>query len=222
VICPQCRATNESGSAFCRNCGTSLAGQAPAPEAGPQGSFRPAPPSAPTAGRRGAPGGPAASGDPRMPADRSPAGVPSPAGAFRLDIHRLTRVDQTVAIASLIVFVALFLPWYGFSELGASFSISGTSAHGYLVIALIMSLLLIGYLVLRSGWERFPVELPIAHAPLLLIGTGLQFLLVLIGFLDKPAAGLDWEIGAYLALIAAAAAAAPVVIPAVRSWQENR
>jgi hypothetical protein len=56
----------------------------------------------------------------------------------------------------------------------------------------------------------------------LLVGSGLQFLLVLIGFLDKPAAGLDWEFGAYLALIAAAAAAAPVVIPAVRSWQENR
>jgi hypothetical protein len=157
-----------------------------------------------------------------MPADRSHAGAPSPAGTFHLDIHRLTRVDQTVAIASLIVFISLFLPWYGFSELGASFSISGTSAHGYLVIALIISLLLMGYLVLRSGWERFPVELPIAHAPLLLVGSGLQFLLVLIGFLDKPAAGLDWEFGAYLALIAAAAAAAPVVIPAVRSWQENR
>jgi hypothetical protein len=44
-------------------------------------------------------------------------------------------------------------------------------------------------------------------------------LLVFIGFLDKPA-GLSWEIGAFLALIAAVAAAAPVVGPAVRSWQD--
>lgn len=90
------------------------------------------------------------------------------------------------------------------------------------MIGLIVALLLVGYLLLRSGWDRFPVNLPLAHAPLLLIGTGLQFLLVVIGFFDKPAAGLDWEIGAYLALIAAIAAAAPVVIPAVRSWQETR
>ena len=44
---------------------------------------------------------------------------------------------------------------------------------------------------------------------LLLTGTGVQFLLVLIGFLDVPLAGLGWEIGAYLALAAAALAAAP-------------
>jgi hypothetical protein len=44
-------------------------------------------------------------------------------------------------------------------------------------------------------------------------------LLAFIGFLDKPA-GLGWEIGAFLALIAAVAAAAPVVGPAVRSWQD--
>jgi hypothetical protein len=149
-------------------------------------------------------------------------GMPSAAGEFRLDVRRLSRVDQTVGVASLIVFIALFLPWYGLSEFGASFTISGTSAHGYLVIVLIVALLLIGYLLLRSGWDRFPLNLPLAHAPLLLIGTGLQFLLVIIGFFDKPAAGLDWEIGAYLALIAAAAAAAPVIIPAVRSWQESR
>ena len=77
--------------------------------------------------------------------------------------------------------VSVFLPWFGFGALGESISVSGTTAHGYLVIVVILALLLIGYLVLRSGWEEFPVNLPIAHAPLLLIGTGLQLLLVLIG-----------------------------------------
>jgi len=148
--------------------------------------------------------------------------MPSTASAFRLDIRRLSRVDQTVGVASLVVFIALLLPWYGLSAFGTSFTIGGTSAHGYLVIALIVALLLVGYLLLRSGWDRFPVNLPLAHAPLLLIGTGLQLLLVIIGFFDKPAAELNWEIGAYLALIAAVAAAAPVIVPAVRSWQESQ
>lgn len=210
MICPQCQAMNENDSAFCRNCGTSLAGQVPVGGVGPPGSFaQPATRSGPAAGV------------PQAPADGYHASVPSPGSDFRLDLRRLSRVDQAVGIASLVVFISLFLPWYGFSELGASFSISGTSAHGYLVIVLILALLLTGYLLLRSGWDKFPLDLPIAHAPLLLVGTGLQFLLVLIGFFDKPVSGLNWEIGAYLALIAAVAAAAPVVIPAVRSWQET-
>jgi hypothetical protein len=145
----------------------------------------------------------------------------APAQAFHLDLRRLSRVDQTVAGASLVVLISLFLPWYGFSALGSTATISGTSTHGFLVLDVILAIVLIAYLVLRSGWDEFPVNLPVAHAPLLLIGTGLQFLLVLIGFLDEPT-GLSWEIGAYLALLASAAAAGPVIIPAIRSWQASR
>lgn len=111
--------------------------------------------------------------------------------------------------------IALFLPWFGFSALGAS--ISGTTAHGYLVLVVITALLIAGYLLLRSGWGEFPFPLPVAHATLLLAGTGAQFLLVLAGFLDVPLAGLGWEIGAYLALAAAALATVPAALPALRS-----
>jgi hypothetical protein len=48
----------------------------------------------------------------------------------------------------------------------------------------------------------------------LLAGAGVQFVLVLIGFLDVPLAGLRWEIGAYLALLAAAAAVPPMLLAA--------
>ena len=61
------------------------------------------------------------------------------------------------------------------------------------------------------------MRLPIAHETLLLAGTGAQVLLVLIGFLDVPLVGLGREIGAYLALLAAVAAALPVAMPIVRS-----
>ncbi|MGH3238416.1 MAG: hypothetical protein ACRDOH_35200, partial [Streptosporangiaceae bacterium] len=159
---------------------------------------------------------------PGPPAGRHAPGAPTPASQFRLDLRRLSRVDQTVGGASLVVLISLFLPWFGFSALGESFSASGTTAHGYLVIVVILAVLMIGYLVLRSGWDEFPVNLPVAHAPLLLIGTGLQLLLVLIGFFDVPVSGLSWEIGAYLALIASVTAAGPLIIPAIRTWQASR
>ena len=73
--------------------------------------------------------------------------------------------------------------------------------RGYLVIALLADLALLGYLVLRAGWDTPPVKLPIAHAPLLLIATGVQLLFVLIAFLQSD--GLGHEFGAYLALLAA-------------------
>lgn len=211
MICPQCQAMNEDTSAFCRNCGTPLATPAPG---SPANFNQPASPAPGAPGRPGAPGMPGPHGG-------GPAQY-GPAGTFRLDLRRLNRVDQAVGIASLIVLISLFLPWFGISALGDSFSVNGTTAHGYLDIVLIVALLLIGYLVLRSGWDEFPFSMPIAHAPLLLVGTGLQLILVLIGFASKPIPGLSWEFGAYLALLAAVAAAAPVVIPAVQSWQQNR
>ncbi len=120
--------------------------------------------------------------------------------------------------ASLVVLVSLFLPWFGFSASGASISVTGTTAHGYLVIVVITVLMMTGYLVLRSGADEFPLPLPITHETLLLAGTGVQFVLVLAGFLNVPPAGLRWEIGAYLALLAAAVAAVPVVRPVIAAW----
>ena len=170
--------------------------------------------------------GPSASQFPRTPGDQYIPSAASgqhgpPASAppreFRFDLRRLSRADQTVGGASLVVLVSLFLPWYGFSALGADISVSGTTAHGYLVLVVITALLIAGYLLLRSGWGEFPFPLPVAHETLLLAGAAVQFLLVLIGFLNLPPDGFSWEIGAYLAVAAAALAAIPVALPALRS-----
>jgi hypothetical protein len=56
----------------------------------------------------------------------------SPPREFRLDLRRLSRAEQTVGDASLVVLVSLFLPWFGFGTLGANISVAGTTAHGYL------------------------------------------------------------------------------------------
>lgn len=201
------------------------------PPGAPGGTYSPGAAPGPYPAGPYSPDGPSNHHGPPGPADPQysarPQGQPfpwdgrAPAPSFRMDLRRLSRVDQTVGGASLVLLISLFLPWFGFSGFDGAFSISGTSTHGYLVIVVILAVLMMAYLVIRSGWDKFPVNLPIAHAPLLLIGTGLQLLLVLIGFLAKPS-GLSWEIGAYLGLIAAITAAGPVIVPAIRSWQASR
>jgi hypothetical protein len=198
VTCPQCLSDTGPDAAFCGSCGT---------PAGSASQF------------------PRTPGDQYIPSAASGQHGPpmtAPPREFRLDLRRLSRADQAVGGASLVVLVALFLPWFGFSTLGAGISVSGTSAHGYLVLVVITALLIAGYLLLRSGWGEFPFPLQVAHEALLLAGTSLQFLLVLTGFLDVPLAGLGWETGAYLALIAAALAAAPAAVPVLRSRPGRR
>jgi hypothetical protein len=199
VTCPECRSETLPGAAFCGYCGT------------PQGT--------------------SVSQFPRTPGDQYVAsagpGQPGPPPAappreFRLDLRRLSRADQTVGCASLVVLVSLFLPWFGFGTLGANISVAGTTAHGYLVVVVIAALLINGYLLLRSGWAGFPVRLPISHEMLLLAGTGVQFLLVLVGSLDVPLAGLDREVGVYLALLASVAAVIPVAGLVLRSRPGRR
>ena len=240
--CQQCQATNEASSVFCSNCGSPLTradeprdsfAQAAAPSAPYQDGPRPQPPYQPTYRAeqpyQAQPPYQAQSQYQAQPPYQAQSPYQAPVGhrathttaPFSLDLRRLSQVERVVGVASIVVLISLFLPWFGFSAYGASFSLSGVSAHGYLYLALIVSLLVIAYLVVRSGWEQLPFTLPIAHGPLLLIGTGVQFLLVLIGFLDKLS-GLSWDIGAYLALIAALVAAVPMIVPAVKSFQASR
>jgi len=163
-------------------------------------------------------------------------GVPSqprPAGAgtaFQLDLRRLTQVDRIIAGASLIAMISIWLPWYSVTwgssafESPGSASYSGTSLHGWLWLEFVVALLLLGYVVLRAGFPESKISLPIAHERLLIIGTGLQLLLILIAFADIPYGnlGMGWGWAAFIGLLAALAAAAPVMMPAARSYLESR
>ncbi len=199
-MCPNCQAPTRGDADFCTNCGSRVR---PPDAAGSAEPTRPAP---------GQPVRPA------LPPVAQPPGVASgsPAGSYHFDIQRLAPLDRTVAIASALVLVSLFLPWFG--VLG--YSISGISLHGYLVLALLVDLALLGYLALRAGWPSMPVRLPIAHAPLLLVGTGAQLFLILIAFLQSDRLG--HEFGAYLALLAAIVACAVIAVPVVRAVQAGQ
>ncbi len=195
--CPQCQAPNQPDSAFCASCGARLA---PPQAAAPPQAVAP-PPGYPQQGGQY---------QPRQ------AGTGTP---VQFDMKRLTRVDQTVAVASLITMISIWLPWYGI----AGYDISGTTGHGWLWLVFVVALALIGYLALRAS-SASGVRLPIAHAPLLIIGTGLQLLLILIAFADIPYGnqGVGWAWGAFVGLLAALAAAGPVIWPAVQSYMQSR
>src|ERR1022692_976007 len=137
-MCPNCQAPIRVGSDFCTNCGAHLrSASSPAANAP---VTQPAP---------GQPGQPAQfPPPPGPPSQRQQPSTP----AYSFDPKRLATLDRTVAGATFVVFVSLFLPWFGI----LGYATSGISLHGYLVIALLTALALLGYLALRAGWETAP------------------------------------------------------------------
>ncbi len=85
----------------------------------------------------------------------------------------------------------------------------------------ILSILIIAYLVLRAGWDKLPIDANIPHITVLMAATIVNLVLVLIGFIFKPGgfgvSGVGWSFGAFVGLIAAIVAAAPLAIPQLRA-----
>ena len=125
--------------------------------------------------------------------------------------------------------ISLWFPWYSASYLGRpDGSISGTADHGWLWLEFILALVLIAYLAARAAWDALPFNLPLAHDRLLIVGTGVQFLLILIGFLALPSSdgiegiSIGWDFGSFLALIGAIVAGGPVIYPAAKAYLDSR
>jgi hypothetical protein len=148
------------------------------------------------------------------------------------DLSRLTTVDRVIGGATLVTMISLWLPWYTGKDtllgITRTASISGTGEHGWLWLEFLLALVLLGYLAARAAWEQLPFSLPLSHERLLMAGTGLQFLLILIGFIALPSTdgiagfSVSWDFGAFLALIASLVAAGPVAYPAIRSFMDSR
>jgi hypothetical protein len=154
-------------------------------------------------------------------AGASPAGAAAPAGSqVKFDATKLTQTDRIVGIASFVLLISLFLSWFSVS-LGpiGSVSASGLSAHGYLYIVLILSIVIVALLAVRAlGAWVFPSTAPVTEEQALLIATGINFVLVLIAFLLKPGgvgSGVGWSFGAFVGLIASIVAVVPLARPAL-------
>ena len=169
----------------------------------------------------GDPGGPGRE-RPRTHGDLQPAAAATPAPssipAYKFDAARWSLADRIAGIASIVLFISLFLSWFGVSVIGITVTASGLQAHGFLYIVMILCILIVAYLVLRAGWDELPVSAKIPHLTVMLVATIINLVIVFIAFIDKPGgSGVGWEFGAFVGLIAAVVAAAPYAVPQLRA-----
>jgi hypothetical protein len=145
---------------------------------------------------------------------------PSAATAFSFDLSRLSQADKIAGGASVVFLISLFLPWFSSHAGIYSASVNGLW-HGYMYLALILALAVLAYLVVRAGFESMPVRLPLGHEQILLAATAVIFVLTLISFVFKPSGAgvvsVGWSFGAFVGLIAAVVAVAPLGVPFLRS-----
>jgi hypothetical protein len=171
----------------------------------------------------GVPGRPGAAGSGgAAPATASSAG-------FNFDASRWTTADKITGIASVVLLISLFLEWFSVSAsvnglTVGGYSGSGVAAHGYLYLVFFICLAIIAVEVMKAGFAEMPFKLPMSIEQLLLIATVINLVVVVLAFLLKPGAGVafsgvhvSWAFGAFVSLIAALAAAAPLVVPAIQA-----
>jgi hypothetical protein len=128
-------------------------------------------------------------------------------------------VDRLVAGGTLVLFIALFLPWFKVDFSFGSASASGLTVHGFLYITLILSLSVIGFIVAEAlGLWKLPTTSALSRDQILLVATTINFILVLIAFLDKPGGhGVGWDWGAFVGLVAAVVAVFPLGWPIIQA-----
>jgi hypothetical protein len=142
---------------------------------------------------------------------------------IKFNLASLGRTNQLVGGGSLVLLIALFLPWFSvkLGILGTA-TASGLTAHGYLYITLILTLAVVGLLAAEAlGVWKLPATSPLSRDQVLLTATGINLVLVLIAFLLKPGgyglSGVGWSFGAFVALIAAIVAAFPLGWPVIQA-----
>lgn len=192
VTCPNCQTVAADGTAFCPGCGIAL----PSTEAASSSAYTPPPPS------------PGAS-----------PGSAAPRPQIKFDLAAVSQVDRLVGGGTLVLFIALFLPWFKVSFSFASASASGLTAHGYLYITMIVCLFILGLVVAEAlGLWKLPASSAFTREQILLAATVINFVLVLIAFLLKPGGrGVGWDFGAFIALAAAVVAVFPLGWPIIQA-----
>jgi hypothetical protein len=147
-----------------------------------------------------------------VPGDAQPSATSasrSPSATYRFDRSRWSSTDLVAGVATLVVVIALFLPWFGVSLGVVGLSVSGLTAHGYLYLVLVLGLVELGYLVSVAGLPEMRARLPMPHEAFLTTLNAINLVIVLVAFANKGPSGVGWRFGAFVALVAAIVAALP-------------
>ncbi len=121
--------------------------------------------------------------------------------SLSFDAARWSRGDLVTGVATLVLLIALFLPWFSVQFAGFSIpglSVDALSAHGWMYITLLVTLAVIGYLVARAVYDD--LRLPVPRWQALAGATGIALLLSFIAFVDVPT-GLGRSYGAFIGLL---------------------
>lgn len=202
MYCISCGHEISAGARFCRSCG--------ARQEDSEQASRPADSTARS--------------DERVRAGPEPlvAGTRSSAAQWQtlsFDATRWSRGDLVTGVATLVLLIALFLPWFSVQFAGFSIpglSVDALSAHGWMYITLLVTLAVIGYLVARAVYDD--LRLPVPRWQALAGATGITLLLSVIAFADVPT-GLGRSYGAFIGLLSTIAAVVGAVL--VRSEERG-
>jgi hypothetical protein len=146
-----------------------------------------------------------------------PRPAPKRAGKWRQRLNALNAKEQVAGPASLALLVSFWLPWYSIGP----FSADGLSVHGWLFIAVLNSIVLVLYVLITAfGAGDLAEQGRMSKDQLLVLMTGVNVALVVLGILLKPA-GFSWSWGAFLALAAAIVAFLPFGVPLIRGQRRR-
>lgn len=194
ITCPNCQSVAGEGATTCPSCGSALGVH----QAASYAASAPPPPAASAQGAHTKP-------------------------QVKFDLASIGQVDRLVGGGSLVLLIALFLPWFSvkLGVLGTATG-SGLSAHGYLYVTLILTIGIVGLLAAETlGIWKIPSTSPLGREQVLLVATVINLVLVLIAFLFKPSGlgvvKVGWDYGAFIALIAAVVAAFPLGWPVIQA-----
>ena len=139
------------------------------------------------------------------------------AGKSRHRLNALNAQDRVAGPATLALLVSFWLPWYSIGP----FSADGLSVHGWLFIAVLNSIVLVLYVLITAfGVGDLAEQGRMSKDQLLVLITGVNLVLVVLGFLLKPA-GFSWSWGAFLALVAAIVALLPFGLPLIQAQRRR-
>ena len=146
-----------------------------------------------------------------------PRSAPKRVGKSRQRLNALNAKDRVAGPATLALLISLWLPWYSIGP----FSADGLSVHGWLFIAVLNSIVLVLYVLITAFGVGDLAELGrMSRDQLLVLMTGVNVALVVLGFLLKPA-GFSWSWGAFLALAVAIVAFLPFGVPLIQAQRRR-
>ena len=146
-----------------------------------------------------------------------PRPTPKRFGKSQQRLTALNHREWIVGPATLVLLVSFWLPWYSVGP----FSADGLSAHGWLFIAVLDSIVLVLYVVITAfGLGDLAVPGRMSKDQVLALITGVNLVLVVLGVLLKPA-GFSWSWGSFLALASAIVAFVPFGIPLIQAQRRR-